>query len=165
MDFRIDAHIAVGVDDSHLAWNAISRLWDAVDFSSGPRAVNELLGHATLGQRALFAIDWLQKEVRNGGFGQFFENRAGMLAHDALDGFLLVGAGAYAELVSQAIDAFPGHRVPQARTARVRALRQIPDRKLVFEALDDAFLDLIESDDLETYRGGYVRHHPEEFLL
>jgi hypothetical protein len=163
-DFCIDPTSVEGTSDADLAWAVIEPLWDAIDFSQGYRAVVAVLALATPGQRGLFALDWCQKEIRNGGFEQFFLNSTGMLSLEALEGFHLVGATAYAGLLARALLAFPDGVAPRTKAARARALAQLGDRVAFFAPLDQAFLTLLEADDLEVYRARFVREHPEQFF-
>lgn len=163
-DFRISLSQVRGASDADLAWAVIEPLWDAVVFSRGPRAVAETLGLATAGQRALLAVDWCQKEVQNGGFEQFFLNPTGVLSHEALEGFRLLGASAYAELLKQALRAFPGGVAPPTRGERARHLMRLDDRAAFFERLDRAFLDLLAREDLEVIRTRFVRDYSDQFF-
>jgi hypothetical protein len=45
----------------------------------------------TLGERMVFAFKWMQIEVQNGGFGQYFFNSAGDFWQDVLDGLVVIG--------------------------------------------------------------------------
>lgn len=45
----------------------------------------------TLGERMVFAFTWLQIEVQNGGFDQYFFNSAGDFWRDVLDGLVAIG--------------------------------------------------------------------------
>ena len=101
--YRIDRVRAEGLDDANLAWAVIEPLWDAISFSGGWRATSKILKNASVGQIGLFSLDWCQKEVRNGGFAQFFENSTGMLTPEALAGFRMIGAIAYAKLLTAAL--------------------------------------------------------------
>ncbi len=112
MSYRISEEKTKKMDDGNLAWAAIEPLWDAVDFSKGAIVVAEMLSGATAGQKLLFAVDCCQKEVRNGGFEQFFQNSTGMLWKDALAGFFAIGARDYAVLLEKALSIFPAGEAP-----------------------------------------------------
>jgi hypothetical protein len=54
------------------------------------------------GMRMLYATWWLESEVDNGGFNEFFWNSSGQFAQDALDGFKLLHADELANLTGAA---------------------------------------------------------------
>jgi len=163
-DFRIERESALKLSDASLAWAVIEPLWNAIDFSGDWPVVSAILAQATVGQCELFALDWCQKEIRNGGLDQFFHNSTGMLAPEALAGFRRVGAHAYVEILAQALSLFQAADYPRATTQRRRFVAAIPDRRRLFGKLEEKFFLLLREDDLEAYRGAYVRRHPEEFL-
>lgn len=168
MSYRIPEANTKEMDEGDLAWAVIEPLWAAVDFSKGGGFVTETLSGATEGQRLLFAVDWCQKEVRNGGFEQFFINSAGMLWKDALAGFLAIGAKDYAVLLEKALSIFPNGEAHVSKTERSKVLRSVPKQKrtALFEPLEADFYQLLDSPDtdLERYRGTYVLEHPGEFF-
>lgn len=51
----------------------------------------ESLSHFTAEQRLLYAMNWLESEVFNGGFYQFFDNPTGQVWSDAYAGFQIIG--------------------------------------------------------------------------
>lgn len=163
LEYRIDRAKAEGLDDAKLAWAAIEPLWNAVSFSGGWRAVSKVFKNASVGQIGLFSLDWCQKEVRNGGFRQFFENSTGMLAPEALAGFKMVGAESYAKLLDEAIRLLPGRRAMRSRLCRYLQCKFLSSPRL--DALESGFYGLLKSDDLEKYRGRYVRENPNEFFI
>jgi hypothetical protein len=95
---------------------------------------------------AVWRCDW---EVCNGGFHQFFENNAGILAPEAVDGFIAIGLPRLAELVIQAMAKLI---VPYGRdrSARWAALAALP--KGAFGDLNKQYYELrcIEGGSFET---------------
>lgn len=55
------------------------------------------------GFRAVYSTWWIEAEVNNGGFNQYFWNSAGAFARDAVLGFDLIGLPRLARLVERAI--------------------------------------------------------------
>jgi hypothetical protein len=169
MGYRILKNKTEGMDDANLAWAVIEPIWDAVDFSKGQKKVLEVLSVATEGQRLLLALDWCQKEVRNGGLEQFLLNSTGMLSKEALFGFQAIGAIEYATLLEKALAVFPNNEAPVSKTKRTELLRSIPkkEREALFDPLETKFYKLLDNPDtdLEKYRANYVRNHPQEFFI
>lgn len=168
MDYRIDRSSTKGLDDSEVAWAAIEPLVEAFSHAESPEAEEKVLAGATEGQRLLLALDCCQKEVRNGGFEQFFWNSAGGFWREALEGFLRIGGGAYAELLGKALAVFPEGKPPLSRGERCSLLESISedDLEAIFDPLESAFYDLLshEETDLERLRADFVRAHPDEFF-
>lgn len=168
MGYRIRESTTKGMDNGDLAWAVIEPLWDAVDFSRGAKQVAATLSEATQGQKLLFAVDWCQKEVRNGGFEQYFLNNAGMLWREALGGFRAIGAIGYATLLENALSVFPGAEAHASKTERAKFLRSVPkaERNALFDPLETEFYKLLRNEvtDLEKYRAAYIQAHPSEFF-
>ena len=167
IDYRIKKPDAKDFNDNgRLAWDVIEALWDVVPLS---KKGLEILQQVTRGQRALLALDWCQKEIRNGGFEQFFLNSTGVFANEALKGFRLIGADVYAKLLEKAMSIFSGSETPISRSKRSRIIGSISKEKRdrFFDPLETRFYELVNSSehDLEKYRAGYVRSHLDEFFI
>ena len=81
-------------------------------------------------EKAIFAIWWLEAEVNNGGFHQYFWNSAGDNADIAFESLNKIGATKTAELLKQAIEiAFSGS-LPLTRDDRQRLLEINEDKKM-----------------------------------
>jgi hypothetical protein len=96
-------------------------------------------------EKAIFAIWWLEAEVNNGGFHQYFWNSAGDNAGLALDSLNKIGATETAKLLKQAIDiAFSGS-LPLTRTDRQMELEIEEDKKIdELGKLDSSFYEYQE---------------------
>ena len=168
-NYRIPKPDLDSIADGDLAWAVIEPMWDDLEFSDGYKQVMEFLSSVTQGQSALISLDWCQKEVRNGGFEQFFMNSTGMLSEKALAGFRLIGAECYAELLEQALSCFPDGKAPSSASGRTKILRSIPkeDRNALFDPLEIKFYSLLNSPetDLEKFRGTCVRNNPDQFFI
>jgi len=115
-----------------------------------PDQVREALLSFPPGSRYVWATFWVEAEVENGGFDQYFANGHGVAARIAAEGFRALGVEKYAVLVEKAIvihESGPGAAVPNPR----------------YEEIDDAFYDLEDLQPLPTLRAKYIDAHPEEF--
>lgn len=165
MKYSAKKEILQNEDLAQVAWDAIDPIWDDLPYSSASK-LNVFMADLTEGQRALIAIDWCQKEIRNGGIKQLFENSTGNLVPYAIYGFRLIGAEAYAVNIAKAASLL-GNEYPKSGTARKRALKALNEVQLKdLEVLDDEFLDLIDSAEhnIEQYRGSYVKNNPSQFI-
>jgi hypothetical protein len=117
----------------------------------------------TQSERSAFALQWLYREVNNGGFNQFFFNDAGRLAGDALRGMEFLGVRDAAGILRRAMSVFPGGVVPVDQSER---------REFLCDSLTDEQEALLEQLDAEFYSASepvsdllraYIEQHPEEF--
>lgn len=165
MKYSADPSILQQEDDAQVAWGAIEPFWEDLPLGNA-RQLLAFMSDLTRGQRGLIAVDWCQKEIRNGGIEQLFLNPTGDLVPWAIEGFQMIGARRYAEILSEAASAL-GPEYPVSvveRTTICEALK--PSHWQRIEDLEDAFFALINSPehDLERYRGGFVRQNPQEFV-
>ena len=90
-----------------------------------------LIGFDALSEKdqIIYSVWWLEAEVNNGGFSQYFWNSAGDLANETLSALEKVGAIKTAGLLKRAMDiAFEGI-VPADREARQSLLAQDEQNK------------------------------------
>jgi hypothetical protein len=84
-------------------------------------------------------IRWLDAEVDNGGFHQFFNNSAGDKTADTIAALEEIGAINAAGIVRRAAAMFPGGMPPGNRDERMKILwREFPDPK-IFDPLNEEF--------------------------
>lgn len=97
-------------------------------------------------ERRLLAAYWVEAEVNNGGFDQYFFNSAGDNAEAALAGLKEMGAAGAAALLEQAMAVFPGGKPPADRFKRQEVMQQIATQsKPVWEKCDTEFYKPKES--------------------
>lgn len=115
----------------------------------------------------MYALDWIRKEVSNGGFDQLFGNSTGYLTPEAIEGAEYIGATDYADILRRAAAVFPGGTVPRDRGERTDVLDADPDRTgPVLEALDDEFYALLEDRDhnLTRLMAIFMAKNPDQFF-
>jgi hypothetical protein len=163
-DYRIVRATTKGMEDEDILWAVIEPIWDELDL--GEEEDRALVTELTPGQRGLIAVDWLTKEVFNGGIHQFFLNPTGVLAHEALEGFRMMRATRYAQGLETVYAAFPDGRVPRHHDQRQRALVALPEeiRTATFEEFDATLERLMDEDPLVAHAVRYVEAHPGEFF-
>lgn len=91
---------------------------------------------------AIYTIWWLEAEVNNGGFYQYFWNSTGDHAEVALNSLDKIGATRTASLLRQAMDIAFGGVPPTSRL----------DRQNKLEVDEDAKMDKLGELDSEFYR-------------
>lgn len=163
-DFRVPAPPRDTADDD-LVWLAIERIFDAL---ATPYEPDPRLHRLTPGQRAVYALDWIRKEVGNGGFDQLLENSTGSLLPEAIEGADRIGADDYAALLRRAAAIFPNGDVPRDHEERADFLDRDPDRHAeVLDALDDEFFDLIDNPtrNLTSLLAVFIAANDNDFFL
>jgi len=155
-------------DPAQLAWLAIEPIWDQVDHSGTPDAVDAQLAQLSASQRALLAIHVCVGEVTNGGFEQFFSDPSGVLTREAREGFVLVGEQGMASIIDQIVVLFPEEwpaRERRIRNFQLRRLRGADAERIgAFEPYDNAFYGCLGLEELPGSCAAYVLEHPEEFV-
>jgi hypothetical protein len=97
-------------------------------------------------ERRLLAAYWVEAEVNNGGFDQYFFNSAGDNAEAALAGLKDMGAAGAAALLERAMAVFPGGKPPADRFKRQEVMQQIAAQsRPVWEKCDSEFYKPKES--------------------
>ena len=84
-------------------------------------------------------VGWLEAEVNNGGFDQFFFNSAGDEAAATIEALEAIGAFSTAAIVRRACARFPGGMPPADRDERQARLEEVSPDTDAFEAEDEQF--------------------------
>lgn len=86
-------------------------------------------------EQAIYTIWWLEAEVNNGGFHQYFSNSAGNQAVVALASLKNIGAVKTAQLLENAIAVAFGENYPQSQRERQNQLEV--DEEMKFSRLEE----------------------------
>ena len=132
--------------------------WTGDIYQSYDIYVNSLKSF-TEGQRYVYAIQWYQSEVDNGGHDQFFYNSTGIVWQDALKGFEMIGLPKYYKILLDAIKRFKD----KPAFDRNERINQLESLKLNFDDLDDRFYSLDKSEPLQTGLMRYIDSNKKEF--
>ncbi len=145
-----------------MVWRAIERIF--TEFRT-PYDPDERLAELTPGQRAVYALDWVRKEVGNGGFDQLFGNSTGYLTPEAIEGAAYIGALDYVDVLRRAAAIFPNGVVPRDRDERTDLIDPEEHGPLL-DRLDDEFFALLENPERNLTRlmAIYMARHPTEFF-
>jgi len=113
-------------------------------------------------EKTVYCIWWLEAEVNNGGFHQFFFNTAGNFTVETVAALDTVGANNAKAILEQAAAVFaPGGPDTEryARQDQLEMLSEAEERRL--NDLDARFYEY--PDDLSKLLASYVRGNKEEF--
>ncbi len=141
-------------------WKLIEPIWKKISLYDGPEIFLRQYAKVNPGVGELFAINWCQSEVCNGGFHQFFTNSTGVLAPEALAGFRSVGLRDCGELLKEAM-AFFGEPYPREREIRIERLRKRKGKSRKdwdpFNKLDDQFYKCLNDENDQKYHSRFCR--------
>ncbi|HEX7901412.1 MAG TPA: DMP19 family protein [Planctomycetota bacterium] len=113
-------------------------------------------------ERVVYCAYFLDAEVHNGGFDQFFFNSQGNLAAETLDALRAIGAPKSAGFLRQACDAFAPEEPSPDRDVRWTQMDRVPkELREGWHALDTLYYDCGERVPELVY--AYIEAHPNEF--
>ncbi len=139
------------MSEGDLAWSVIEPHWEAIGLSGSAETALADLARTPAPARDLFVAWWLQSEVCNGGFAQFFFNSAGVFGPEAVVAFHLLGMTETAAVIEQAITVLgaPYNRDLDARRSRLASLGYHLDgswRDGPLDRFDERFYALINTE-------------------
>ena len=110
-------------------------------FEGLDRSLDELdIVQYSVPEQVVIMIFWLELEVNNGGFDQFYFNSAGVFANRCPQALRTIGAFRTALIVERANSYFPNGHPPEDREQRQCCLEEIVDNQgKDFDELDDQF--------------------------
>lgn len=121
----------------------------------------EIISLLSSGFRMVYSTWYLEAEINNGGFNQFFWN-CGEFAEEALEGLRVLGTEEHARLMQKAIEIFIEEEPRQRRFYIENSLEAFSEsyKHTKLNALDDEFYKLSE---LSLRRIRYIREHMDQF--
>ncbi|MEO6393675.1 MAG: DUF4375 domain-containing protein [Pyrinomonadaceae bacterium] len=134
------------IQPGDLYWQAIEPIWDRISIYDGPTPFLKQIQCVQPYLRNLFAAHWCQSEVYKGGLHQFFWNSTGVLAPEAVEGFLALGLTDCAVILQEAMAVF-GPTYSRERSERTEGLSLLlnedTEEEVLFKALDVRFFAAI----------------------
>jgi uncharacterized membrane protein HdeD (DUF308 family) len=126
----------------------------------------EFLSTLNSGMQMVLATWWLEAEVRNGGFHQFFWNKSVSMGFAAAEGYRLIGAKEQFALTLRAIEAWMQEEPQQDeyRTTDLAKLLENYASAREQSSLDDLDTEFYALSGAENLRNAYIRNHPQEFV-
>ena len=113
-------------------------------------------------QKLFYINQNLEREVNNGGFSQYFINSSGNYAHETIKSLQTIGANTTADLLQNAIDQFPDHKVPKNRDERMELVKSNEEKaNEVWEELNQKFYQY--TDNLNDLNINYIKKNRNEF--
>ena len=145
----------------------IYKVLGAIEVLVGSKIYHKL--PTSLAERMVFAFTWLlAREVRNGGFHQFFFKSAGDYWKDVLDGLIAIGDEDGLARYRQVLSIFPDSAPSLDRLARLEQLEKLDEEDE--EKVSDHFNRLNQEYFSRPFPKwemvyDYVKTHPDDFDL
>ena len=125
----------------------------------------EIVGYEniTREERHFFDIWWLEAEVNNGSFDQYFNNSSGLNAKNALEALTVIGAKKMSLILKKAIDLFPdNYFVPHVYDNTITDDCLSAKDMEFLDQLSDEFIEYPE--DLSDLVESYYKKNVKNFL-
>ena len=113
-------------------------------------------------QKTFYFNQYLEKEINNGGFNQYFYNSSGDFAHQTIISLRQINAIKTADILQLAINQFPNSVVPEDRSERQEILEKIKEKAdEAWEQLDKRFLEY--KDNLYDLNIDFIKQNRSSF--
>ena len=112
----------------------------AFEMALGRKAADVGIAALSQPERDVLAIEALEREVNNGGYGQFFLNSSNMYADQVVDALRRIACPATAAVTERAIAALGLRRPPTAETVAAAMEHDDEKRDALLEECDQAYL-------------------------
>jgi hypothetical protein len=116
-------------------------------------------------RQAIYIIWWLEAEVNNGGYNQFYTNSSGQFYKYLPDALTLIGAKKFADLTKRANDTYQkeNKKITQHQDGTIEGFSKSYDDNPL-NKFDDEFYELYKVENLQQKQVDYIRKHKTEFL-
>ena len=151
-------HDLIGLEATHRIDSLVLAFAEAL----AKKARKDGMDRLTRLEKAVLAIEALEREVNNGGFSQFFLN-AGEFAADIASALESVGLPKTAGIAGRAVALLGLEGPVTGEKAAEAVLGENQERDDTFSALDDAFYKYEEDIAGTLFR--FIKDHPEEIEL
>jgi hypothetical protein len=145
-------------------WDIVQPMWWSINIYGSHQEYLESANQFTLEQRYLLAVQWMDAEVCNGGWHQFFFNSTGIVWKDAYDADRHMGCNPMVDLIEKVIAVYGKPPSPD-RDERFAELERFEEEE-EFDRLDglsDLYYELEETQSAAVE--AWVRQNPEKFTF
>lgn len=169
LDVRQDRGLLLADGVTRPGHRVASGIWDRLAERAGGGDAADLLDQLTPGQRAVCVLVVAERQILNGGFGQFLENSTARFVPDLVPAAEAIGAEDYRQVFAGVVDLLPSDQLPASRDAREALLEEHlgDDEEERLGELEDEFYELLEAPEtsLEALIWGHVEARSEEFFV
>jgi len=159
---KLTSEIIKSIPDDKLEQSIMDNI--DTNFKKGEEYTLDKISKLTKGQQAVFSTWWLEAEVNNGGFNQFYFNSSGQFSKMAEIGFKKIRAEKFSELTSRSNKIFSENkeRLEEFDDGTMENFSEsYKDNPL--NELDTEFYKLYESENIGDLRIKYIRENMSEF--
>ncbi|HXG65616.1 MAG TPA: DUF4375 domain-containing protein [Blastocatellia bacterium] len=156
----LNEQILADIEDDELEQAIIDYVLDKIEGHYDKEY--EIVTSLSEGFQAVYCTFFLEAEVDNGGFNQYFWNSSGEFATEALDGLRLIGANEHAALMEAAIKIYAKEE-PLHRRFRLENTLEAFRESYKHTRLNEVDRRFYKLEALSPKRIRYIREHPEEF--
>jgi hypothetical protein len=116
-------------------------------------------------RQAIYMVWWLEAEVNNGGYNQFYSNSSGQFYKQLPDALTLIGATKFADLTKRANDTYQkeNKKITQHQDGTIEGFSKSYDDNPL-NKYDDEFYELYKVENLQQKQVDYIRKHKTEFI-
>jgi hypothetical protein len=148
----------VSLDDWELAWEIL----EPINIATTRRSEISLSKRLSVGQKALYFFWYLDAEVENGGFIQFYFNKTDYYLPSITEGLLFIKDKQMIKLLEAAESLYKKNEKVFARTKTVSGFSKLYDKIPGFSALDNKYYKLRDKTIKRIV--DYFRQNPHEFV-
>ncbi|MDJ1470172.1 DMP19 family protein [Xanthocytophaga flava] len=160
---KLTIQILSSTPDTILEQTVIDNLHTKIgpNFSDEYEAITKL----SEGRQAIYTTFYLENEILNGGFNQYFYNSTGSFAKLAYKGLFRIGAINLSVLMSEAINIYTkkDQNITKDQTRTIEGFTIYSEANSLTD-LDEKFYSLIKVENLSILRINYIRNNLNEFI-
>ncbi|AVI52193.1 hypothetical protein C5O00_13925 [Pukyongia salina] len=134
-------------------------------YQDGEQYTFDEISKLTKGQQAVFSTWWLEAEVNNGGFNQFYFNSSGQYGEMAEIGFMTIGAEKFSKLIKRANKIYSENK-DQLEEYDDGTMESFSESYIdnLFNDLETDFYKLFDIEKIGELRIKYIRENKNEFI-
>lgn len=157
----LNPEVLAEIPDSEVELAIIDFIDCRVNLAGGHE--RKALDALSAGFRAVYSTWWVEAEVNNGGFNQYFWNSSGAFARDAVAGFDLIGLPRLARLLERAI------AIREEDAPKIKRFKARDTLEAFSESYDDNRLNELDREfaaleaDISVTRIRFIRSNAELF--
>jgi len=145
--------------DWDLAWEIL----EPINIATTRRSEIGLSKKLSPGQKTLYFFWYLDAEVENGGFIQFYNNGVDHYLPSIIEGLNLLKDKKMLNLITKAEELFQKNEALFKKATTIEAFSELYDKVKDFSKLDDKYAELRENTMVLLEK--YIRENPKEFII
>ena len=165
--FDTSKHIFTEINKSKYdtlhGWDFGWAIFDPINISSDDKNEINLCKRLSPGQKAFYFFWYLDDEVTNGGFIQYYWNGYGKYVPALIDGFKLINDSVMQKILIKSANEYLAHKEYFKTQKQKDDWEPLYNNLTKFDSFDELYLKNHDHS-MEIFEK-YIRQHPEEFVL